>query len=197
MNGILQRALALFALSGSMLAGCAPSTPTPTVQPTLPVVIPTTTTAPTSTPLATSTPLPTSSPTIAPSPTWTPSPTLAATGTPTSTASTECKPTARFISDVTVPDNTRFDQGTAFTKTWRVKNSGTCDWPADTALVFVTGRKLDADPTTLPVGAVKAGDTKDISVNMKARMRMRPTWSDGGNCRAVAKHLRASLTCRS
>jgi hypothetical protein len=69
---------------------------------------------------------------------------------------------------VTVPDNTKFDKGAAFTKTWRVKNSGACDWPAGTKLVFLTGRKLDAAQTEIPVGAVKAGDTKDISVNMVA-----------------------------
>ena len=72
------------------------------------------------------------------------------------------------MTDVTVPDNTRFAQGAAFIKTWRVRNSGACDWPADTALVFIAGNELDAAQTTLPVGVVKAGDTRDISVNLKA-----------------------------
>jgi hypothetical protein len=141
MNSISQRALALLALFSVMMAGCAPSTPTPTVQPTLPVAIPTVTSAPTSPPLPTSTPLPASTPTVAPTLTWTPAATPStATTTP---ISKDCLKVT-FVTDVTVPDNTRFAQGAAFTKTWRVRNSGTCDWPADTALVFIAGNKLDA-----------------------------------------------------
>ncbi len=165
MNSISQRVLALATLFSVMMAGCASPTPAPTAQPTLPVAIPTVTSAPTSTPLPTSTSLPTSTPTVVPTPTRTPTATLVQTTT--IPVSKDCLKTT-FVADVTVPDNTRFDQGATFIKTWRVKNSGTCDWPADTALVFMAGNKLDAARTTLPVGVVKAGDTRDISVNLKA-----------------------------
>jgi spore germination protein YaaH len=84
------------------------------------------------------------------------------------TASADCKPTVKYVADVTVPDNTRFEKGAAFTKTWRVRNSGTCDWPADTVLAFVSGHKLGATQLSVPVGTVKLGDTKDISVDMQA-----------------------------
>jgi len=40
---------------------------------------------------------------------------------------------AQFISDVTVPDGTTFAPGATFTKTWRLKNSGTCTWTLRTA----------------------------------------------------------------
>jgi hypothetical protein len=54
-----------------------------------------------------------------------------------------------------------------FTKTWRITNSGTCDWPADTMLAFVNGDKLS--PTdAVKVGAVKVGQTLDVSVDMQA-----------------------------
>ena len=33
-----------------------------------------------------------------------------------------------FLKDVTVPDGTEFTQGETFTKTWRLKNRGTCTW---------------------------------------------------------------------
>ena len=165
MNSISQRALVLVTLFSIIIAGCASPTPAPTVQPTMPVTIPTVTSAPTFTPLSTSTPLPTSTPTVAPTPTWTPAATLVeATATPTNMGCLK----ATFVADVTVPDNTRFDKGATFIKTWRVKNSGTCDWLTDTALVFIKGNKLGADQTTIPVGAVKVGDTKDISVTMQA-----------------------------
>jgi hypothetical protein len=99
----------------------------------------------------------------------TPTPTIATTPATTSTVAggTDCQPTAKYIADVTVPDNSKLDKGAAFIKTWRVKNSGTCDWPADTVLAFASGNKLGA-PDTVPVGVVKAGETKDISVNMTA-----------------------------
>jgi len=165
MNRISHRALTLVTLFGVMMAGCTPSTPTPTAQPAPETASPAATLAPTVTPLRTSTPLPSSTPIVAPTPTWTPAPTLApATTAP---ANLDCLKAA-FVTDVTVPDNTRYDQGAAFTKTWRVKNSGTCDWPADTRLVFLSGRKLDAAQTEIPVGAVKIGDTRDISVALKA-----------------------------
>ncbi len=88
------------------------------------------------------------------------------TPTPPPPGATDCLKAA-FVADVTVPDNSKFDKGAGFTKTWRVKNSGTCDWPADTALTFVSGRKMGAsDPVA--VGAVTVGNAKDISVNMSA-----------------------------
>ena len=46
---------------------------------------------------------------------------------------------ARYVADVTVPDNTQLDNGEAFVKTWRVRNAGTCDWPEDTVLAFSGG----------------------------------------------------------
>ncbi len=164
MNRILPQVLVFLVLFSLILAGCALPTPAPTLQPTR-TRRPTVTPELTFTPLPTSTSLPTSTPTVAPSPTWTPAATL--TLTVTTLISKDCLKVA-FVSDVTVPDHTRFDKGATFTKTWRVKNSGTCDWPADTALVFVAGNKLDADQTTIPIGAVRPGDTQDISVNMKA-----------------------------
>ena len=35
---------------------------------------------------------------------------------------------AQFVRDVTVPDGTTFLPGATFTKTWRLKNAGTCTW---------------------------------------------------------------------
>ncbi len=163
MHGNSLRARVALALILVMIAGCG--TPEPTAQPTrtrLPATV-----APTAAP-PTVAPIPTSAPTVAPAPTVVPLATPIATTKPVTTpVSTACLKVT-FVSDVTVPDNTRFDQGAAFTKTWRVKNSGTCDWPADTALVFVGGRQLDAKQASVPVGAVKVGSTQDISIPMQA-----------------------------
>ena len=35
---------------------------------------------------------------------------------------------AQFVADVTIPDGTNFAPGTAFKKTWRLKNIGTNAW---------------------------------------------------------------------
>jgi len=74
---------------------------------------------------------------------------------------------AGFVSDVTVPDNTRFEKEEAFTKTWRMRNAGSEDWPADTALVFVSGEQM-TDVAEVEIGEVKAGEDVDISVDMVA-----------------------------
>ncbi len=86
--------------------------------------------------------------------------------TPPPPGATDCLK-AGFVADVTVPDRSKFDKGAAFTKTWRLKNAGTCDWPADTVLAFASGRKMGA-PDSVPVGTVKVGETTDISVGMTA-----------------------------
>ena len=53
-------------------------------------------------------------------------------------------------------------------KTWRLENNGTCDWPADTQVVFLSGSQMGA-PSSQSIGAaVDVGEERDISVTMKA-----------------------------
>lgn len=73
---------------------------------------------------------------------------------------------AAYVADVTVPDGTRFDKGKEFTKTWKVRNNGTCAWTADTELAFISGSQLSA-PSTVKVGALEPGREIEISVSMK------------------------------
>jgi len=99
-----------------------------------------------------------------------PSDTITETETPTDTEETEgdgvCLD-ATFVADVSVPDNTQFEKGEAFDKTWKVENTGTCAWPEDTVVAFVGGEQMEA-PESVDVGAVEPGDEKDITVSMKA-----------------------------
>ena len=74
---------------------------------------------------------------------------------------------AAYVADVTVPDNTRFDKGKDFVKTWKVRNNGTCAWSVDTELAFVRGAQLGASGT-VKVGALEAGKSVDVSVPMKS-----------------------------
>ncbi|HET7376469.1 MAG TPA: NBR1-Ig-like domain-containing protein, partial [Anaerolineae bacterium] len=95
--------------------------------------------------------------------------TVSAAGITTTTATTASDPcySAAFVADVTIPDGTQLNNGEAFTKTWRLKNDGACNWTADTVLVFNTGTQLGA-PATVSVGKVVSGTTADVSIVLKS-----------------------------
>jgi hypothetical protein len=88
---------------------------------------------------------------------------------PTATAEpTGCTDEATFVSDVNVPDDTNFEPGEDFTKTWRLRNSGTCSWTTDYDLIFDSGRAM-AGPASQPLeGNVPPNSTVDISVDLTA-----------------------------
>jgi hypothetical protein len=76
---------------------------------------------------------------------------------------------ASFVKDVTYPDGTKVTAGSSFTKTWRIKNNGSCTWTSGYVLLFDSGDQMNA-PATGPVtsGTVAPGETVDISVNLTA-----------------------------
>jgi uncharacterized protein YkwD len=77
-----------------------------------------------------------------------------------------CKEQAVLLEDVTVPDNTLMEAGQSFTKTWKLKNTGTCPWSGYT-LVFVDGDRMGA-PAAAPVPQTLSGADADISVELTA-----------------------------
>ncbi|MCP4143075.1 MAG: hypothetical protein GY755_22780 [Chloroflexi bacterium] len=87
---------------------------------------------------------------------------------PTLTPTEDSCNKADFVTDVTVPDGTAFSPGETFTKTWRVKNIGTCAWTSDYDLVFVSGEKMGGVSPQPMLGNVAPGSTVDISVNFTA-----------------------------
>ncbi len=114
--------------------------PTPFNTPTLPVAPPTFTALPTM-------PLPTSTPFVA----------------PTATATCDL---AQFIKDVTIPDGTNFNSGDTFTKTWRLRNIGTCTW-SGYSLVFDSGDSMNGISPVM-LGTVAPGQEVDVSTTLKA-----------------------------
>ena len=88
---------------------------------------------------------------------------------PTSTVSVPASPVcdqARFLKDVSIPDGTVFAPGASFTKTWRMRNDGTCTWSGYT-LVFDSGDSMNgSSPTT--IGTVASGGEVDVSVTLTA-----------------------------
>ncbi len=103
-----------------------------------------------------------------PTNTFAPPPTSAlATSTPLSLPSpTPNCDLAQFVKDVTIPDGTNFNAGDAFTKTWRLKNIGTCTWTGY-ALVFDSGDAMSG-VSPIAIGTVAPGQEVDVSVNLKA-----------------------------
>jgi hypothetical protein len=75
--------------------------------------------------------------------------------------------------DVTIPDYTLMTPGQAFTKTWRIRNIGTCSWNSSYQLIFVGDSPMGvgagyAQPLTL--GTVATGQEVDMSVALTAPM---------------------------
>lgn len=137
----------------------------PTFPPVSPVV---------STPPFTMTGVPTASPTLAllPSATYGPTFTPSVTGTvftptidPTLLAS-GCNNLA-FIIDVNVPPGTQFKPGEEFGKTWKVANTGTCNWLYRYALTPVGGDLLGG-ATTIINRIVVPDHWAEVSVGLRA-----------------------------
>jgi hypothetical protein len=96
-----------------------------------------------------------------------PTPTAAPTPSPTPGFDSSCSPSARFVEDVTVPDDSLFNGGTNFTKTWRLRNDGECQWEPGTQWVFIGGDLLGAQ-SPVDVELAEPGRIIDISVDMVA-----------------------------
>jgi hypothetical protein len=80
-----------------------------------------------------------------------------------------CAYSAAFVADVTVPDNSVQAPGVAFTKVWRLRNTGTCAWGPGTevdSLAFAGGSQLGA-PSVVPIAAViRPNRTGDVAVTL-------------------------------
>jgi hypothetical protein len=96
-----------------------------------------------------------------------PTPTLIPTVLPAIDSDPSCEPSARFVEDVTVPDDSLYNSGVKFTKTWRLRNDGECKWEPGTEWVFISGHQLDA-PSFVKVELAEQDRIVDISVDMVA-----------------------------
>ncbi len=94
-------------------------------------------------------------------------PVLTNTPLPTATAVSYCD-WVTFIKDVSIPDGTKLIAGETFTKTWRLKNRGTCTWTSDYMLVFTSGVQMGGTTAVRLPGNVAPGQTVDVSVTLTA-----------------------------
>jgi len=72
-----------------------------------------------------------------------------------------------YISDVTIADGTAITPGATFTKTWRVQNTGSCDWTTGYQLAFSTGDIMSGATVYIPY-TIPVGKQIDLSVNLTA-----------------------------
>ncbi|HEY58025.1 MAG TPA: hypothetical protein G4O04_05760 [Anaerolineae bacterium] len=166
----------LFALVG--MAACAVFNPAATPTPALEAVY----TAAAQTVVAVltqSAPVATFTPPVTPTPLLARTPSAAPTGAQTATPASETgeatlSPTpapclqAAFVRDVTLPDGTVVQPGGKLTKTWRLRNIGSCAWTPDFHLIFVQGALMNA-PLEVPLGVVVfPGEEADLSVPLVA-----------------------------
>ncbi len=146
-----------------LLAGCnlrQGPTPTPGLSPEEIIATSVQATAQSVLPPSTVTPPPPTpiTPTLHP-----PTPTLTPTATPPPCSRAE------FVADITIPDGSDIQAFDTFTKTWRLRNTGTCPWTSDYRVVFDHGDQMLApDSGPLSGGSVPPGGTVDVSVLMEA-----------------------------
>lgn len=88
--------------------------------------------------------------------------------TPTLTPAADCD-RVQFIADVTYPDNTSVDANTEITKTWQVKNIGSCAWDTTYKLVFIRGEQMNGiSPAEVITSLVAPDGTANLSVKLNA-----------------------------
>lgn len=74
---------------------------------------------------------------------------------------------ATFVADITVLDGTRMQPGYTFTKTWRIRNTGSSTWGEGYVLAATTTNSI-AGPVTIPLPHTEPGDEADVSIELSA-----------------------------
>ena len=85
------------------------------------------------------------------------------------TAVTPCL-ASQYIADVTIQDKEEVKALAHFTKIWRIKNIGTCDWKKGFGLVYFNGEKMSGQPAYFSINdpVIKPGMQVDIPISMIA-----------------------------
>jgi len=71
-----------------------------------------------------------------------------------------------FQADLTIQDGTVFAPNADFTKTWRLKNIGSCSWTNSYDLVFVEGSRMEGKKVLALDEKIRPGETLDISIEL-------------------------------
>jgi len=151
----------------AILVGCSPAASTATIEPGIYYTQAAQTIEADLTRVAGQTPSPVPA---TPTPTDTPTsvPTLPAPASGPSQTPNPCNQ-AMFIYDVTIPDGTIMSPNQRFTKTWLLKNIGTCTWNSSYRLVYVSGAPMGGSTSPImTTGSVPPGHSVEASVSLQA-----------------------------
>jgi len=74
---------------------------------------------------------------------------------------------SKFVSE-TIGDGTTYEAGATFTKTWTLRNAGSCDWTTDYEFVFEEGDRMGGASTVEVPSVVNPGDKITFSVDLTA-----------------------------
>lgn len=120
-----------------------------------------------------STPTFTATETLSPSPTQTSTqisvPVVTSTIVYSGAANISTCDIAGFVADVTIPDGAEISAGQNFTKTWKIKNEGTCTWNSNYKIEYYSGERLNTNISyALTSTSVAPGELLEISIQMTA-----------------------------
>ena len=74
---------------------------------------------------------------------------------------------AKFVAE-NISDNKQYDPGDTFTKTWTMRNDGSCTWDKTYRVVFNEGDRMNGETSFYLDREVKPGETIDLSVHLTA-----------------------------
>ena len=87
----------------------------------------------------------------------------------------DCIDDADFVRDVTLPDYTEVEMGETVTKTWELRNSGTCTWDSGYHLILdETSDGMTSLDSTIPLPPTNPGQTIQLSVNLRLNTGLTP-----------------------
>ncbi len=86
---------------------------------------------------------------------------------PTEDLRDPCDDQLTFVDDVTVPDGTVFAPGEEIVKTWKVKNSGTCEWLSKYTIRQLSGSSMGAEQKQ-KLHPIAPGENGDITITFTA-----------------------------
>jgi hypothetical protein len=72
-----------------------------------------------------------------------------------------------FVDDMNIPDGSVFAPGETFTKTWKIRNTGTCIWNKFYAIAFSGGDDMSGTTTALR-RAIPSNGAGNVSVDLTA-----------------------------
>ena len=85
-------------------------------------------------------------------------------GEPAAGEPRDCEDMAAFVADVTYPDNTNVQANENITKTWEIRNQGTCTWGSGYELKFASGSFSQVVSLSDPFPDAAPSESVEVSV---------------------------------